>query len=320
MDGYGSMNNSMRRDSPAVGSGSVGDAKEKSLPAYKPDDTNLGGSKPSGGKSGRMDPNEAYGIVNEAPGGGFGSLSAKYESGGKSTSVSYDDTGGWSYGKYQFVGGGKTADGSSMRNFLSTLKGSDPEAYSKLEGAGGFAAARSGSRSFRSAWKEVADRPGFQQAEAENARSTLFAPAARRVAERTGLDVSQRSPALQEVLFSTAIQHGPGGSANLWRNALSGTDPSALSDADIINRLYDERSKTNIYFKSSNQNIKASVASRFGRERNDALALLGQQPVTAPAQAQAAQPRGLPPMTQETGSLEPQRWGLLQQLMNAKGT
>lgn len=251
------------------------------------------------------------------PSGDFGSLSAKYESGGKSSSVSYDRTGGWSYGKYQFVGGGRTADGSSMQTFLSTLKDRDPEAYSKLESAGGFSGARTGSSSFRSAWREVSSRPGFQQAEADNARSTLFAPAAAQVAKRTGLDVSQRSPALQEVLFSTAIQHGPGGAPALWDKALTGADPSKLSDADIINRLYDERSKVGSYFKSSTKEVQDSVRNRFTQERADALSLLGQAGPTQ--QAQQQQQRGLPQMpVRDAGSSQP-RWGLLQQIFSATG-
>lgn len=249
------------------------------------------------------------------PTGGFGSLSAKYESGGKSSTIAYDKTGGWSYGRYQFVGGGKTADGSSMRTFLDTLKTTDPEAYSKLEAAGGFGGARSGSSSFKSAWKEVSSRPGFQEAEAQNARNTLFTPAVETVKRSTGLDVSQRSPALQEVLFSTAIQHGAGGSASLWRNALKGADVGSLTDQEIITRLYDERSNVGRYFKSSDPKIQQAVADRFKRERQDALALL-----TGPSSTQASPPRptGIPAISDDT-SQAPQQWGLLQQLLNSGG-
>lgn len=264
----------------------------------------------SGNRSASLAPTAAV----EPTSSSFGSLSAKYESAGKSSTIAYDSTGGWSYGKYQFVGGGKTADGSSMQSFLATLEKTDPEAFAKLSSAGGFGGARSGSQAFKSAWKEMSSRPGFQEAEAQNARTTLFTPAANAVKARTGLDVSQRSPAVQEVLFSTAIQHGPSGSGSLWKNALAGLDPSTLSDEELIGRLYDERSKVGRYFKSSTPKIQEAVADRFLAERQDALKLLG----ASPEQPRQPLPRGIPAYAGEPE--QPQQWGLLSQFMNASET
>lgn len=240
----------------------------------------------------------------------MGSLSAKYESEGSSGAISHDRTGGWSYGRFQFVGGGTTADGSSMRGFLSTLSQRDPEAFATLEKAGGMSAATSGSDAFKGAWKQVSSRPGFQEAENETAAKTLYGPAEASVSKATGIAFGDRSPALREVLFSTAMQHGPAGSQALWRNALGGADAGKMTDAEIINRLYDERSKVGSYFRSSTPEVQQAVASRFQRERADALGMLGT----------SKEPKQMPAYTSkpdDNNSSEAPGWGVLRKLTGA---
>ena len=48
-----------------------------------------------------------------------------------------------------------------------------------------------------------------------------------------------------------------------------------MSAKDIINRVYDERSKVDKYFASSSPKIKQSLKKRFAQERKDALRMLG---------------------------------------------
>ena len=76
------------------------------------------------------------------------------------------------------------------------------------------------------------------------------------------------------VSFSMVTQHGRNGASNVIHNAL-GDDVSNMSDEDIINKIYDERSKVEYYFKSSSQNIKNNLKYiRFPQERAKALELL----------------------------------------------
>lgn len=206
-------------------------------------------------------------------------LSEKFEVGdkGNSGTISYDGTGGWSYGRKQFAAGGSVANGSAVRTFISTLKEDAPDLASKLEAAGGASAAKAGSAEFKSAWKEAAKDPRFAAAEDKAATKELVQPALDNIKKRVGLDLSKRSNAVQEVLYSTAIQHGGAGAARLWQNALHGKDPEKLSDKELINLLYAERGKVDIYFRSSTAAIKRAVANRFVQERKDALALLASE-------------------------------------------
>ena len=52
-----------------------------------------------------------------------------------------------------------------------------------------------------------------------------------------------------------------------------------MSDADIINAIYDERGRTTpsgtlVYFSSSSPAVQKSVANRYKSERQSALAML----------------------------------------------
>jgi hypothetical protein len=69
-------------------------------------------------------------------------------------------------------------------------------------------------------------------------------------------------PALQNVLWSVAVQHGAGGAASIFKNA---GIRSGMSEADIIRRVYAERSAGNgsKYFSRSSSSIRKSVVRRF---------------------------------------------------------
>jgi hypothetical protein len=207
----------------------------------------------------------------------LGALSEKYESTGDSKAFGEDPTGGPSYGRYQIA----TKTGT-MKSFLNFLRNMRPDMVKSLNEAGGLAAARKGLARFKDAWSILADDPEFPKIEHAYIRATHYDPFLRRLRGddgadgNIGLNLSLRSYALQNVAWSTAVQHGPANS--IFENALSGVeiDDDALSpsDADIIRAIYDERSKVDIYFASSPDHIKNSVLERFGHELQDALALL----------------------------------------------
>ena len=82
-----------------------------------------------------------------------------------------------------------------------------------------------------------------------------------------------RSSALQNVVWSIAVQHGPGSS--VIRNALKPLgNLKDVIDETMINKIYDERSNVNKYFSSSKPHIKESVKARFVKERKVALSML----------------------------------------------
>lgn len=133
---------------------------------------------------------------------------------------------------------------------------------------------KAGTDAFDKAWKaEAAKNPEkFAQAQHEYIKRTHYDPAVTAVKQATGVDVRNYPRAVQDVLWSTAVQHGVGGAKNVFKNA--GIKPG-MSAKEIINRVYDERSKVDKYFASSSSQIKQSVKNRFAQERKDALRMLG---------------------------------------------
>lgn len=202
----------------------------------------------------------------------LGSLSAKYESRGAPAAIGKDSNGGWSYGTYQLA----SAQGS-VALFLNFLQAHQPAMAQALDAAGGDAAARQGMQSFRDAWTRLATDPNtrdaFTKAQHAFIKATYYDPFAAKLASKLGINLSQRSNALRQVAWSTAVQHGPNNS--IFSRALGSRQAAAeMSDADIIRAVYAERSKVDIHFPSSTPAEKAAVHERFENELQDALALL----------------------------------------------
>lgn len=194
----------------------------------------------------------------------LGSLSAKYESRGGVGTVANNrgDIGGASYGTYQI-----STNTGTMKSFLSYLKSANPSYYKELSKYS------AGSTGFNNAWKSIAkkDPNGFNQLQHAFVQKNNYAPAANKVKSMLGIDVTKRSNALQQVMWSVGTQHGAGGALNLFRNA---NVNQSMTDAEIIRRVYEERMKVDKYFSSSSAAIKKSVLNRFKQELQDALAML----------------------------------------------
>jgi peptidoglycan hydrolase-like protein with peptidoglycan-binding domain len=202
----------------------------------------------------------------------LGALSQKYESNGNPGAVSSGegDPGGVSYGAYQFA-----TNPGSAQTFVNWLADTYPDYHAALSGKA------PGTEEFSAAWRELAarDPSGFLEAQHDHIQSKFYEPARTDVARALGLDVSTRSQALQDALWSTAVQHGPGGALRVFQLALAGKDVSQLSDADIIRALYAERGRKNedgtlVHFSNSSPAVQRSVAQRFIDEERDALAML----------------------------------------------
>lgn len=125
-------------------------------------------------------------------------------------------------------------------------------------------------------WKSLASQYGqaFDQLQHAFIKQSHYDPAASRIKSATGFDASKYSLAVQNVLWSTAVQHGAGGASNIFKAA---GIKQGMSDAEIIKRVYAERSANNgaKYFSKSSASIRKSVVNRFQNELKDALAMLG---------------------------------------------
>ena len=196
----------------------------------------------------------------------LGDLSKRYESNGNPAAIGYDRVGGWSYGAYQI-----SCNAGTMSQFIVWLAEKYPEFAQKLQMAGGAKSASGGSMSFKSAWVELANDPDFAVAQHEFIKSTHYEPLVIGV-RRLGLDIADRSGALQDVAWSTAVQHGVRGGINVFRNALDGRDD--LPDSLLIPAIYKERRG---HFGNSTERVRDAVMRRFDAECNQAMAMLGQQ-------------------------------------------
>ena len=115
----------------------------------------------------------------------------------------------------------------------------------------------------------------------------------------------EKSKALQEMMYSTSVQHGGGGGASIFNKVYK----KGMSDEELIKAVYAERGAEGgqRHFASSSEKERAGVVNRFGREQADILALLKnpelatagatapKPPTTSAASTAAAPPR--PPVT-----------------------
>jgi LysM repeat protein len=254
------------------------DNYQPTKPATKPVETN---TKPTETKKG------------ETP-ADLGSLSRKYEATGPGTvSTGSGDAGGVSYGSYQFA----TKTGSA-KEFVDGLKNTYPDYHKALSGK------TPGSAEFTKAWKDLAKKEPerFFQAQHDAIKRTHYDPAVADIKKATGLDVTTRSKALQDVAWSTSVQHR-NNSDDIFKAALKGKDPSKMSDADIIKAVYAERGRKNengelVHFRKNSAKVQESVANRFVNESKDALAQLKKEqaagPTTKPETKQETRPETKP--------------------------
>lgn len=221
------------------------------------------GSAGSGGKLSKLASSPASSLSSAH---GLGALSAKYESNGNAGAIGFDKKGGFSYGQYQIA----TKTGT-MANFLDYLAKANPAMAEKLNAAGGKAGALAGSSAFKSAWGSLAQDKGFADAQHGFIQATHYDPLVNRIGKNTGIDINARSKALQDVIWSTAVQHG--GATNVVEKALRATGKNAgnVTDEDLIKAIYAERSTR---FGGSTANVRQSVLNRFQHERSGALAML----------------------------------------------
>jgi len=224
----------------------------------------------------------------EVANGGAGTVSSgKHKQKDKETGevTEVEDKGGISYGSFQLaskVGVG----GSSVKSFVAEYYADDFREPDP-DKPGSFRDLTPGTPEFGKKWKEVVKREGeeFTDNEREFIYDTHYAPVAAAVKEKLGLDVDARSDALRNVLWSTAVQNGPpsdpkGSAVRVMENALKKWDKKQLSekpgadgkggvsDEDLINAIYDERSRTDengkmVYFGN------LDLSKRFKQERKD---------------------------------------------------
>jgi LysM repeat protein len=206
----------------------------------------------------------------------LGQLSAKYETGGRGpgvVSTGAGDAGGASYGSYQMTS--KPA-GGTVKRFVS-----QPD----FPFADKFRGLTPGGPQFTAAWKQLAKTNGdeFQAAQHDYIKQTHFDPLVKKIINEDGLNVLTRSHALQDVIWSTAVQHGPGNSIphRALANVKLGPEDAGF-DRAFINAIYAERGRKKadgglVYFGRNSAAVQRGVANRFKSELQDAIKMLAEE-------------------------------------------
>ena len=242
----------------------------------------------SGAESGAI-PENAITTPGDCTRPDLGSQSERYESNGNpgaiNTKSASADRGGWSYGSYQIAT--KVGTFKSFMSFLAKEDNGYTDFNTSLTNAGGNAAATRGDVSFRNKWKELAKSDAtatrFKQAQHDFIQRTHHDPAVRAIAKDTGIDVcdGSHSNGLQDTVWSTAVQFGPGGARKIFREAHTSLkqknarkDPpvTVITDADLINEIHDIKINTVPTRFRSSPALHGGLISRFKSERGVALA------------------------------------------------
>ncbi|BAQ12834.1 hypothetical protein CBB2_0724 [Clostridium botulinum] len=200
----------------------------------------------------------------------LGIRASKYESNLNPAEISDDpgDYGGKSYGAWQF-----SSRTGSLDSFINSLKGNNNDMYYKLT----YAKAKDNNtfgENFDAAWKSISsqNKDRFLKVQQNYVKVNFYDTVAQSLKSRFDFDVSKKSNALKESLWSTVVQHGVGGATSIFSKLNLNN-----KDSNIINDLYNERQNVNVYFRSSSPEIRQSVYNRFTREKQDMLSMLNEQ-------------------------------------------
>lgn len=207
----------------------------------------------------------------------LGFISSKYEAtvfkGSTITSVrnpatisdNAGDKGGKSYGMYQLSSSAGTVD--VFLNYLST----NPEGkdfYDELSNAK-IADGDKYSTKFDEVWKHISTNHlnEFLELQHKFIKIKYYDASAVLLKDKYNFDISVKSLALKEVLWSTAVQYGVKGNGTTTIGAIDMFYEAGLNrdEADLITRIYDLKTQ---HAKSINSDV---LKKRASSEKNDIL-------------------------------------------------
>jgi murein DD-endopeptidase MepM/ murein hydrolase activator NlpD len=216
----------------------------------------------------------AAGALGKALADELGTLSAKYETGGRGPGVvssGAGDYGGVSYGSYQMA-----TNTGTVKSFVTQASFPWRQDFQNLT---------PGTPDFSACWKRIAtsQKDEFQKCQHEYIKQTHYDRLVAKILSEDYVDINTRSSALQNVVWSTAVQHGPGTPiVHRACSTLSCKPDDPKYDELLIRAIYAERGRRKpdgnlAYFGKSSASVQTGVANRFKSEMQDALAMLAKE-------------------------------------------
>jgi hypothetical protein len=207
----------------------------------------------------------------------LGSISEKYESGGRGPGVinSYkngNDAGGASYGTYQFATY-ITAPGVPTRDRYtpSMIANSPLNQFLRQSKFGSeFTGLQPATPEFDAKWKEVArlNKEEFKADQHLYIERVYYQVAANRISS----NITNRGRAIHEAIWSMSVQLGPGGCVSKFKSTVGSIAPSVCDDK-LIEILYDSRISTVKSDFRSSPNLWPGLISRFNDEKAKLISL-----------------------------------------------
>ena len=195
----------------------------------------------------------------------LGKLSAAYESNGDPAIVSTGegDLGGISYGAYQlasncgsvdaFLGWGLRQEEGFYKNYARALQSAGPI----------------NSDEFISKWQELGtvDPNGFMEMQHDYIKYAYYDVACSELSNQL-FDVNIHSRALRDVVFSAAVQYGPGEVVNLFKEAMQYVPG---------NGAYEQRKLHPWNYEGNPDWLRENLVERFDAEKAQALEMFSQE-------------------------------------------
>ena len=202
----------------------------------------------------------------------LGDLSKFYESNGEPSCVStgWGDAGGKSYGMYQF-----SSTMGIVQNYLDWI---DAKGYWFAKN---LKAETIGSEAFDAVWKNLgvgANKKDFATSQHDYVK-TLYYDVACRYLAGNYFTAEKHSAVMQDVIWSRAVQYGPGQIVDMLTEAVHKLGYPNLSYVD--HKMFDAAMIKSIYdvchteeWTNGSPSLRAGLYSRFEREGQQALEML----------------------------------------------
>ena len=201
----------------------------------------------------------------------LGQLSALFESGERGVhAIGWDSRGGTSYGKYQMSSCMGTVD-----KFIAFLQERAPQWGERLRRAG---RADTGGilGNMPREWKRIAeeDPSRFERLQDSFIHSEYYSPTVQAISAETGLDVNAHPAVMREVLWSTAVLHGPTGGAEIFIEAARRVrdQPARAYNRALLEEVFRERARRISRSGNPKENV---LRRRLEMEKELAMTMLG---------------------------------------------